>query len=346
VTAQCVAITLTVALAAAAAAGCRHEPRQPTLVEAARLSMGSELHLTAWTDDEAGARAAFDAVFAEFDRLEAVMSVWRPDSDIVRLNDAAGQHPVAVSPDVLAVLHDARQISEWTGGKFDVTFGSLSDLWRFDHDQDNKVPDMSEVRRRLPLIDYRLLDLDDVAGTAFLRRPGMRAHLGGIGKGYAIDNGARILRSRGFRDFMIQSGGDLYVGGVKNGHRWRLGIQDPRGPANRSFATIELSDNTLSTSGDYERYFMEGGRRYHHIIDPSTGEPARGCRSVTILSRSAVLADGLSTGVFLLGPEAGLALLKRLPDIDAVIVTAANEVLTTPGLAGRLEVMARPTDAP
>jgi thiamine biosynthesis lipoprotein len=331
---------------AAALAGCRREPHQPTLVEAARLSMGTELHLTAWTDDEAGAHAAFDAVFAEFDRLEALMSVWRPGSDLVRLNEAAGQHPVPVSRDVLAVLHDARQVSEWTGGKFDVTFGALSDLWRFDHDQDNRVPDMSEVRRRLPLIDYRLLELDDVAGTAFLRRPGMRAHLGGIGKGYAIDNGARILRSRGFRDFIIRSGGDLYVGGVKDGRRWRLGIQDPRGPANHRFATIELSDSTLSTSGDYERSFMQGGKRYHHILDPSTGEPARGCRSVTILSRSAVLADALSTGIFLLGPESGMALLKRIPDVDAVIVTATNQVLSTPGLAGRLEVTATPTDAP
>jgi thiamine biosynthesis lipoprotein len=174
----------------------------------------------------------------------------------------------------------------------------------------------------------------------------MRVHLGGIGKGYAIDNAARMLRGRGFRDFMIQSGGDLYAGGVKDGRRWRLGIQDPRGPANRTFAAIDLSDSTLSTSGDYERSFMKEGRRYHHIIDPATGEPARGCRSVTIISRSAVLADGLSTGVFLLGPEAGMALLARVPDVDAVIVSATNEVLTTPGLKGRLELRSRPTDGP
>jgi FAD:protein FMN transferase len=308
--------------------------------------MGTELHLTAWTSDAAGAREALEAVFAEFERLDGLMSVWRPGSDIVRLNAAAGQHPVPVSRDVLAVLEDARQISEWTGGKFDVTFGALSDLWRFDHDQDNHVPDMDEVRRRLPLIDYRALKIDAAAGTAFLSRAGMRAHLGGIGKGYAIDNAARILRDRGFRDFMIQAGGDLYVGGVKDGRRWRLGIQDPRGPANRLFAAIDLSDRTLSTSGDYERFFMAGGRRYHHIIDPSTGEPARGCRSVSIISRSAALADGLSTGVFLLGPEAGMELLRRIPDVDAVIVTSTNEVVTTPGLEGRLELLSQPTDAP
>jgi thiamine biosynthesis lipoprotein len=308
--------------------------------------MGTELHLTAWTGDEAGARAAFEAVFAEFDRLEALMSVWRPGSDVVRINDAAGQRPVPVSRDVIAVLRDAREISEWTGGKFDVTFGALSDLWRFDQDQDGRIPDMTEVRRRLPLIDYRAIDIDDAAGTVYLRRAGMRLHLGGIGKGYAIDSAARMLRARGLRDFLIQSGGDLYAGGVKDGRRWRLGIQDPRGPANRSFATLDVSDSTLSTSGDYERFFVHDGRRFHHIIDPTTGEPARGCRSVTILSRSAVLADGLSTGVFLLGPQAGMALLKRIPDVEAVIVTAANDVLTTPGLSGRLELLSRPTDAP
>ena len=307
--------------------------------------MGSELRIAAWTGDESAA-ASIDAVFAEFERLERLMSVWREGSDIRRLNAAAGRQPVPVSADVLAVLHDAHQISEWTGGKFDVTFGVLSDLWRFDHDQDNRLPDMTEVRRRLPLIDYRSLQLDDAAGTAFLRMPGMRVHLGGIGKGYAIDSGARILRAHGITDFMIQAGGDLYVAGLKDGHPWHLGIQDPRGSANHAFATIDLTNSTLSTSGDYERSFVENGRRYHHILDPATGEPARGCRSVTILSRSAVLADGLSTGAFLLGPEAGMALLKRVPDVDAVIVTAANEVLMTPGLAGRLQIVARPTDAP
>jgi thiamine biosynthesis lipoprotein len=325
---------------------CRTAPHSARLIEQARLAMGSQLRIAAWTADESAAAASFDAVFAEFERLEQLMSVWRDGSEIRRVNAAAGLQPVPVSGDVLAVLHDAHQISEWTGGKFDVTFGVLSDLWRFDQDQDNRVPDMEEVRRRLPLIDYRSLLLDDTAGTAFLRMKGMRVHLGGIGKGYAIDNGARILRRRGIHDFMIQAGGDLYVSGLKDGHAWHLGIQDPRGSADHVFATIDLTDSTLSTSGDYERSFVENGRRYHHIIDPATGEPARGCRSVTILSRSAVLADGLSTGVFLLGPEAGMALLKRVPEVDAVVVTSTNEVLTTPGLTGRLQMVARPTDAP
>jgi thiamine biosynthesis lipoprotein len=316
------------------------------LVQRARVAMGSELRLSTWTADRAGASAAFDAAFAEFDRLESLLSVWRDGSDVARINAAAGGASVSVSRDVVEVLRAARQISDWTRGKFDVTFGVLSDLWRFDHDQDNRLPDMQEVRRRLTFIDYRRIRVDDQARTVALERPGMRIHLGGIGKGYAIDRAAAILRSRGFRDFMIQAGGDLYVGGTKGGQPWRLGIQDPRGAEGRVFATLDLSDRTLSTSGDYERFFMKDGRRYHHIIDPSTGEPAAGCRSVSIVADRGVLADGLSTGVFLLGPREGMALLARLPGVDAVIVTSSNEVLVTPGLKGRLRLVAAPTDAP
>jgi thiamine biosynthesis lipoprotein len=145
---------------------------------------------------------------------------------------------------------------------------------------------------------------------------------------------------------MIQAGGDLYVGGRRGGQPWRLGIQDPRGPADTSFATIELSDETLSTSGDYERFFMYQGRRYHHILDPDTGQPAQGVRSVTLVTGKAVLADGFAKGVFLLDPQAGLALLERLPDVEGVIVTARNDVLVSSGLRTRLTLLAPPTDAP
>lgn len=308
--------------------------------------MGSTLRLTAWTSDQPGAEAAFDQVFAQFSRLELLMSTWIPDSNIKRVNEAAGVNPVEVRAEVRDVLKTARQISEWTDGKFDVTFGALSGLWKFDHDQDNVIPDMREVRRRLPLIDYRAIQIDDGAGTVFLARKGMSIHLGGIGKGYAIDRAADILRKRGFRDFMIQSGGDIYVAGLKDGRPWRLGIQDPRGPANHSFAELDLSDGTFSTSGDYERFFIKNGRRYHHILDPANGEPARGARSVTIVANLGVIADGLSTGVFLLGPEKGMALVERLPDVEGVIVSDRNEVLISSGLRGRMKLLAAPTDAP
>jgi FAD:protein FMN transferase len=317
------------------------------LVERARPAMGSELRLTAWTADESATLSAFDAVFQEFDRLEALMSVWRETSDIERLNAAAGEHAVPVSAEVREVLGVARQISEWTGGRFDVTFGVLSGLWKFDYqDKDSTIPDHNEVLKRLPLINYRDLEVDDRAGTAYLKRKGMRANLGGIGKGYAVDRAVDLLRRRGFHDFMIQAGGDLYVAGRRGVRPWRLGIRDPRGPEDRSFAALDLSDGTFSTSGDYERFFIKNGRRYHHILDLTAGEPARGCRSVTLVTDHAVIADALAKGVFILGPDAGMALIERLPHVEGVIVSAANEVRISPGLKNRLIVLSTPTDAP
>ena len=327
-------------------AACTAAPVAPArqLVERTRMSMGSQLRLAAWTTDEAAAAAAFDQVFREFDRLESLLSVWRDGSDVVRMNKAAGGAPVRVSPETLDVLAAAREASEWTHGKFDITFGALADVWKFDHDQDNTVPDRTAIDARLPLVDYTAVQIDRAAGTAFITKPGARVHLGGIGKGYAVDRAIALLRERGFTDFMIQAGGDLYVSGLNGDRPWQLGINDPRGPANSPFATVELSNATLSTSGDYERFFIRDGTRYHHLIDPDRGEPARGCRSVTIVAERAMLADALSTGVFVLGPTDGMALVEKLPGVEAVIVSAANDVLISSGLRGKVTILATPTD--
>jgi thiamine biosynthesis lipoprotein len=319
---------------------------QPHVVARSGLSMGSSLTLMAWTDDEDRANRAFDQVFAEFDRLDGLLSVWKENSDIVRLNAAAGKAPVKVSAETIDVLNVARQVSEWTQGKFDVTFGALSDVWKFDQDQDDTVPTRDQIAARLPLIDYRKLVVDEQAGTAFLQKAGMRAHLGGIGKGYAVDRGVALMRSAGLTDFSIQAGGDLYVAGRRGDRPWRLGIADPRAPEGAIFARVELSDSTFSTSGDYERFFFKDGIRYHHILDPATGQPARLSRSVTIASKRAVLADGLSTGIFLLGPEKGMALIETLPDVEGVIVGADNQVRVSSGLQGKVEIVHPPTEGP
>lgn len=336
---------LVVATMMAACAPASREAAAPAvLVERARVSMGSELRLTAWTADEANAAAAFEHVFEDFEYLDRLLSVWHPDSDISRLNASAGQGPVRMNPITIEILQMARDVSEQTGGKFDVTFGALSGLWKFDHDQDDRIPPRDEVIARLPLVDFRQLEIDVTAGTARLKRPGMRAHLGGIGKGYAVDRAATILRAHGITDFMIQAGGDLYVGGRHGERPWRGAIKDPRGDG--IFAAIDLQDETLSTSGDYERFFFAGDRRYHHILDPDTGEPARGSRSVTIVTGRAVMADALSTGVFVLGPDAGMRLIEQLADVEGVIVGADNRVLISRGLRPRVEIIAPPSDAP
>lgn len=307
--------------------------------------MGSSLRVAIWSADQRAAGGAADRVKQEFDRLEALLSVWTPGSDVRRLNDAAGVRPVIVHPDTLAVLEYARDAGSNTNGKFDVTFAALADLWKFDHDQDNTIPDRAAIALRLPLVDYTAIQLDRGARTAFITRRGMRAHLGGIGKGYAIDRAAGVLRDAGFADFLIQAGGDMFAAGTNNGPPWKLGIADPRG-GHAPFAAVELRDATLSTSGDYERFFIEDGVRYHHLLDPDSGQPARGCRSVTIVARRAVQADVLSTGVFIMGPGAGLQLIEAMPDVEGVIVTADNEVLVSSGLKGRVDLRATPTDAP
>jgi thiamine biosynthesis lipoprotein len=332
-------------------AACTPEPTPPAVesrfVERTAAAMGAELRLSAWTADEPAALSAFAAVFQETDRLDRLMSTWIEGSEILQLNSAAGLHPVAVSGEIRELLDIARQVSESTGGKFDVTFAALSGLWKFDYqDKDNTIPDRNEIRRRLKLIDYRDLVIDEERGTAYLKRKGMSVNLGGIGKGYAVDRAVAILRQRGFHDFMIQFGGDMYVAGRRGDRAWKVGIRDPRGPADRTFASLELSDRTFSTSGDYERFFLKDGRRYHHIIDLSTGEPARLSRSVTMVTDRAVLADAIAKGVFIMGPEAGLELIERLPGVEGVIVGSNNEVVISSGLKGRLTMLAQPTDAP
>jgi FAD:protein FMN transferase len=282
-------------------------------------------------------------VFDEFDRLDRLLSVWKDGSDVVRVNAAAGRHPVQVSADTREVLQQGRQLGDWTGGKFDITFAALSGLWKFDHDQDDRIPDARAIAARLPFIDYRAVEIDPQQGTAFIARPGVQVHLGGIGKGFAVDRGVRILRSRGYTNFLIQSGGDMFAGGRRGDRPWRVAIRDPRGEEN--FASLDLEDAAISTSSDAERYFMQDGRRYHHILDPDTGEPARLSRSATIVARRAYLADGLSTSVFVLGPEKGMELIRRF-DVEGVIVSATNDVLVSPGLRGRLALLAPPRDAP
>ena len=331
-----------VAVAAVVVACSSQDPR---LISRAHTAMGSDVEITAWTDDEGRAYDAFAAVFAEFDRLDALLSVWKPASDVARINAAAGGDPVSVSTETIEVLRAAHQISTWTDGKFDVTFAALADVWKFDHDQDDRIPAAAQVAARLPLIDYRRLTVESSGRTVQLHDEGMRLHLGGIGKGYAIDRAVSILQAFGLRDFLVQFGGDLYVRGRPGADSWRIALQDPRGRPGESFATLELTDATFSTSGDYERFFIEGGVRYHHIIDPETGQPARGCRSVTIVAKSATVADALTTGVFIIGPHEGMELIERLDEVEGVIVSSANEVLVSSGLRNRVRLLRPPTNA-
>ena len=308
--------------------------------------MGTVVNLTIWTDDEGNAAEAANAVFEEFRRVDRLMSSWRPDSEVSAINANAGIQPVVVDEEVLNVIERAQQTSKRTGGAFDITVGAFRGLWKFDQDMDGSIPDDSEIAERAGLVNYRDVILDPKRHTAMLRRPRMRITLGGIAKGYAVDRAVAILRRRGFSDFVIHAGGDIYAAGRHAGRPWHVGIRDPRGAANSIFAVAEIDDASFSTSGDYERGFVRNGVRYHHIIDPATGRPAKRSRSVTVRAADAITADMWSTALFILGPDQGLALVKKMSNLDAVFVGADNQVTVSSGLEGRIKILRQPTPGP
>jgi FAD:protein FMN transferase len=312
-------------------------------------AMGTHLMFAAYASasmDGAAVRAKLSKAVAEIRRLEALMTTWRPDSEISQVNAAAGQHPVAVSPESFAVVEKSLWISSASGGLFDITFEAMHGLWKFDQDREANVPDFDDVEKARALIDYRQIKLDRKKRTIMLAKTGMRMSLGGIAKGYAVDAAARVLREEGMTSFFVQAGGDLYVSGRKpDGAEWRVGIRDPRGKdATDYFAMVEVEDHAFSTAGDYERSFIKDGKRYHHIIDPRTGFPASASRSVTIWAKDALTADAVDDAVFILGPEKGLKLVESIDDCGAVIVDRRNKVWVSKRLLGKVHMLRPPTD--
>jgi thiamine biosynthesis lipoprotein len=312
--------------------------------------MGTHIALAAYTTpalDEATLHKAFDGAVAEIRRIEALMTTWRPDSELSRVNAAAGKTPIAVGDETYAIVKEAVHTSEISEGTFDITFETLHGLWKFDEDLDPHPPTEAQIRTKLPYVGYHHIHLDDAARTIFLDNPNTKISLGGIAKGYAVDKAAKVLRGAGLTSFYVQAGGDLYAAGKKpDGSDWSAGIRDPRGPEGTYFAILPLTDHAFSTAGDYERSYVIGGKRYHHIIDPHTGRPATASRSVTIYAPTALQADEIDDAVFILGPKKGMALVESLDGVGAVIVDAHNDVHVSKRLEGKLKITAVPTDAP
>jgi thiamine biosynthesis lipoprotein len=278
------------------------------------------------------------SVFEVFRDVDARMSEWKETSPLSEVNRAAGEGPVAVPEDLRALIRRGMEIGELTDGAFDITWAALWGLWDFNAEPP-RVPADDEINERLALIDYRRIEIDDEAGTVFLPGKGMVVGLGGIAKGYALDLAADALKERGVRTFLISAGGQMMVGGLKDDRPWRVGIRDPRGGPDDYFAYLEVTDTSVSTSGDYERYFAIDGVRYHHILDPRTGRPARGLRSATVVSADATLADALSTSLMILGRDRGLELVQRLDGVEAVLVDDEASLYVSSGLEGSLTVV-------
>lgn len=306
-------------------------------------AMGTFVTVWFWTDKEAEAAKAAESVFKEMKRLDAVMTTWTDTSEVSRINAAAGKKPVAVSAETFEVIERAQDIAKKSGGVFDITVGAFKGLWKFDEDMDGTLPDPAEVKKRLALVDYKQIVLNKRKKTVFIKKKGMSITLGGIAKGYAVDKCVALLRKAGFNDFMLQAGGDMYVSGKKGAEPWVVGIRDPRGTD--LFAGMPIENHSFSTSGDYERGFVKDDVRYHHILDPRDGQPARTSRSVTIRAKDAFTADAWSKVMFILGPKAGMDLIKKykLTDFEVVWVDDKNEVKMTPGIEKELKIVKPPT---
>jgi FAD:protein FMN transferase len=303
------------------------------------MLMGTMFQVSVAGVEEQAARAAISAALDAVAEVEARLSPHRDTSEVSRLNAAAGGDPVPISAETVEVLQLARQISERSEGAFDVTFAALSPVWRSLRATPPTLPSDEAVAAARALVDYRQLVVDARARTASLQRPSMRLDLGGIGKGHGIDRAGAVLEARGIQNYIVGGGGDLLVRGSKQGTPWRLGIQHPRRRGGLIGTLVFTRDQAVVTSGDYERFVEIDGRRYHHILDPRTGHPVSHTVSVTLTAPNATLADALSTAVFVLGPRAGMALVERTDDVEALIIDAEMNITMSPGMRETLTML-------
>jgi thiamine biosynthesis lipoprotein len=291
--------------------------------------MGTRCAVELWSDDRARGEAAIASVFDDMKRIDRLMSTWKEDTEISKVNREGSKHPVKISQELFRLLQVSVEYSELTHGAFDITYASVGYLYDF---KKGVHPDQKAIEQALPGINWRHMVLDAKNTTVFFTRPGMRIDLGGIAKGHSVDRGIEILQKQGITRAMVNAGGDTRILGDRFGKPWVVGVRDPDHEG-KMFLRLPLSDTAFSTSGDYERYFDEDGKRFHHIIDPKTGDSARKVRSVTVISGTATRTDALTKSVFIMGAEEGIAFINTLPDVDAVAVAPDGKVSYSRGLA-------------
>jgi thiamine biosynthesis lipoprotein len=311
--------------------------RQRT-VQKSETIMGTEVTITVVARSAADGDAAIDAGMAELRRLDAMMSLYKDTSEITAVNLAAGKHPVKVSPEMIEVVEDAAVISKLSKGVFDLTIGPLVVLWQM-RLKEGRIPTDAEIARIKPLVNYRNIVVDKKASTIYLKKAGMIMDFGGM-KGYAADRVAAIFKKRGIANAVIAVAGDIWVLGHRDdGKPWRIGVQHPR-EHDKVLAVLDLSDKYVSTSGDYERFVIREKKRYHHIIDPRTGKPSKGVISATLVGDKGAFIDPLTKVPFILGPEEGLKIVRKL-GAQAIIVDDRGKVYMTDGIKSILDQQAR-----
>lgn len=290
--------------------------------------MATVVRVELWSAQADRAQAAIAAVMAEMRRIEAKMSVHRPDSWLSRINREAAQQPVPLDDELYTLLARALDLSRLSQGAFDISFASAGALYNY---RTGVAPAEAELAPARAAIGHQHLRLDPQARSLRFARPGMRIDLGGLAKGHAVDRAVQLLRQHGIEHAMVSAGGDSHLLGDRRGRPWHIAVRDPR-QAGAHVAVLPLQDVAISTSGDYERYFERDGQRHHHVLDPRTGRAAAQVRSVTIVADDGLSAEGLSKAVFVLGAQAGLALVNRLPGVDAVVVDAQGALHWSDGL--------------
>lgn len=298
-------------------------------IRRAQTTMGTALSLGASNVDCEVATKAFAEVYLEYDRLERLTSTKNPASDLSRVNASAGKAPVKVAPEVFALVELALDFAKKSGGAFDPTFAAMDGVWSFEDGA--KVAPAHDITMARSFVNHSHVVLDKDAQTIFLKKLGMRLSLGGIAKGYATDNAVTILKRHGLKDFIIRSGGEVFIFGNPGGDERRVGIPKPRGTG--TLAQVSLSGRALNISRDIEKSFVDDGVRYHHIIDPRTGYPAHHVREVALVADRAATADALSTAVFVLGPTRGLELVEGTPGVEALIVDSEHRMHLSSGMA-------------
>jgi FAD:protein FMN transferase len=291
--------------------------------------MGTRITVELWADDKGKADQAIDAVLAEMRHIDESMSTYKPTSEVSQVNANAAAGPMPISKELFDLLTTAKEYSVITDGAFDITYASVGYMYDF---RKRIRPDETQITKALPAVNYRHVLLDAKKQTVQFSQKGVRIDLGGIAKGYSVDRGIDVLKSRGFTRAYVSAGGDSRIIGDRFGKPWMVGIRDPRKGPGEVITRIPLIDAAISTSGDYERFFDEDGVRYHHIIDPHTGHSASKVRSATIIGPYATRTDGLSKTAFVLGPDKAMEIYNRIDDIDAIIVKLDGTVIYSKGL--------------
>lgn len=293
--------------------------------------------ITVIVDSKDNADVAIENAFNVIEKFGDLINFYSDSSELSAINRSAGIQEVRVSNDTIDIIEKALYVSEKSKGAFDPTIGPAMKLWNY---QDKIKPADVEIQKKLPLVNYKNIIIDRDKSTVFLKKKDMLLDLGGIAKGYAADLAVQTLKQKGINSGLVAVAGDVKAFGLKPYKKpWVVGIKNPRQKDNDDeiIARTILRDKAISTSGDYERYFIMDGQRFHHLLMPKTGYPASACQAVSVIADQGAMADAFSTALFILGPEKGLKLAKEM-GMDVMIIDSKGAIHTTPGLEGKLTI--------